>query len=315
MESGEMIIGGEEVTTRAGYVALVGRPNVGKSSLMNALVGERLSIVTPRAQTTRDRVLGIYTSPAGQMIFVDTPGILTPKYLLQRGMLSAALAAITESDAVLLILDGTRALEAVPGAEVLELLQGRREALFVAINKIDAATPGEIEVLRSWSSREFALEPFLVSATTGESVEELRAALLDALPLSPYLYPPDDLAVQPVRFFVAELLRETIFEECREEVPYSTAVGIEEFRENSDPIVIRAVIYVERESQKAIVIGRGGAAIKMIGARSREKIEAFLGARVYLDLWVKVLPKWRKRRGTLRQLGYPLPPDDGSPGR
>jgi len=298
----------ESVETRAGYVALVGRPNVGKSSLLNALVGERLSIVTPRAQTTRDRVLGIYTDEEGQIIFVDTPGILSPRYLLQHGMLSAASSAIQESDAILLLLDPTSA-DPVPGPEVLELLSGRLEDLFIALNKVDLASESQIEALISWSSRELGRDPFLISALEGTGVDLLRDRLLAAMPPSPYLYPPEDLAVQPVRFFVAELIRETIFEECHQEIPYSTAVVIEEFRESTDPILIRAVIYVERESQKGIVVGRGGTLIRKIGVRSREKIEEFVDARIYLDLWVKVLPKWRKRRGALRRLGYPLPPE------
>lgn len=299
--------GGE---TRSGYVALVGRPNVGKSSLLNALVGEKLSIVTPRAQTTRDRVMGIYTNEAGQIIFVDTPGLLLPSYLLQRGMLSAAHSALAEADTILLLLDGSRPEETLPDEETLSLLHDRKRLLFVAINKADVASAVAVERLESWSLTEFGIEPYLISAATGSGTAELRNALLASLPSSPYLYPPDDLAVQPVRFFVAELIRETIFEESHEEVPYSTAVAIEEFRESTDPIFIRAVIYVERESQKAIIIGRGGAVIKTLGARSRGKIEEFLGTHVFLDLWVKAMPRWRKSRNALRQLGYTLPPEE-----
>jgi GTP-binding protein Era len=304
---------GGDIGTRSGYVALVGRPNVGKSSLLNALVGEKLSIVTPRAQTTRDRVMGIYTTELGQIIFVDTPGLLMPKYLLQHGMLSAAHSALADADLVLLLLDPLRPDDTVPDAETLALLKGRRGSLFVAINKSDAAPADAMALLARWCEQDLGIEPYLISAVNGDGVTDLRDALLAALPPSPYLYPPDDLAVQPVRFFVAEFIRETIFEECHEEVPYSTAVGIEEFREASDPIVIRAVIYVERESQKAIVIGRGGLVIKTIGQRARAKIEDFLGAAVYLDLWVKALPRWRKSRHALRQLGYALPPESGSP--
>lgn len=299
--------GGE---TRSGYVALVGRPNVGKSSLLNAFVGEKLSIVTPRAQTTRDRVMGIYTNEAGQIIFVDTPGLLLPSYLLQRGMLSAAHSALAEADSILLLLDGLRPDDTLPDEETLSLLRSRRHSLFIAINKADQAPPAAVERLESWSVEEFGIEPFLISAVTGSGTVELRNALLASLPNSPYLYPPDDLAVQPVRFFVAELIRETIFEESHEEVPYSTAVAIEEFRESTDPIFIRAVIYVERESQKAIIIGRGGEVIRTIGARSRAKVEEFVGGHVFLDLWVKALPRWRKSRSALRQLGYTLPPDE-----
>jgi GTP-binding protein Era len=300
--------------TRAGYVALVGRPNVGKSTLLNALVGEKLSIVTPRAQTTRDRVMGIATTEQAQVVFVDTPGLLAPSYLLHRSMLSAALAAVEDADLVLLLLDGTDP-EATPAPDVVALLRRRRDSLFVAINKLDEAPAEAIDALARWSEEQFGIEPLRISAATGEGVEPLRDTLLGALPESPFLYPEDDLAVQPVRFFVSEMIRETIFEEYREEVPYSTAVRIEEFRENADPIVIRATIYVERDSQKVILIGRGGEGIKRLGQRAREKVEAFLGARIFLELWVKVLPRWRKSRHALEQLGYPPPPEEGAPSR
>ena len=300
--------------TRAGYVALVGRPNVGKSTLLNAMVGEKLSIVTPRAQTTRERVTGILTTDTAQIVFVDTPGLLEPSYLLQRSMLEAALGAVADSDLVLLLLDATRAEDALPDAKALEALIALKDELFVAINKIDAGNAGAIERLAAWSREVLGREPYRVSAMTGAGVERLRDDLIAALPESPFLYPPDEIAVQPVRFFVAEMVRETIFEEFHEEIPYSTAVRIEEFRENAEPIYIRAEIVVERESQKAILIGRGGAGIRLIGQRSREKIEAFLGARVYLDLWVKSVPGWRRKRGALRQLGYAVPADEEESG-
>jgi GTP-binding protein Era len=297
----------EGSVTRAGYVALVGLPNVGKSSLLNALIGEKLSIVTPRAQTTRDRVMGIYTTDAGQIIFVDTPGLLQPKYLLQHGMLTAAYSAVADADSDLHLLDGSRPEQSIPDEEAVDLLREREGPLFIAINKADVATPEALSSLRSWALEQFGIEPHLISALVGEGVPQLRDTLLASMPVSPYLYPPDDLAVQPVRFFAAELIRETLFEECREEVPYSVAVGIEEFRDSTDPILIRAVLYLERESQKAIVIGRGGETIKKIGQRSRAKIEEFIGSRIFLDLWVKTLPRWRKSQSALRQLGYTLP--------
>lgn len=300
---------GPSVATRAGYVALIGLPNVGKSSLLNAFIGERLSIVTPRAQTTRERVLGIYTSDGAQMIFVDTPGLLEPRYLLHHSMLEAARAALSDADLVVLLLDATAAEPPSLPADVLGALRSRRGRAFVAINKIDAAAPGGIEALRAWARSELDLDAFEISALTGEGVDELRAALIGALPVSRFFYPEDDLAVQPVRFFVAELIRETIFEAYREEIPYSTAVAIEEFRESEDPIYIRAVIHVERDSQKAILIGKEGAAIRELGKNARAKVEAFVGARVYLDLWVKTLPRWRRNRAALERLGYPVPPE------
>ncbi|HEX9108158.1 MAG TPA: GTPase Era [Longimicrobiales bacterium] len=296
--------------TRAGDVALVGRPNVGKSTLMNALIGERLSIVTPRAQTTRERVLGIYTDERAQLVFVDTPGLLEPKYLLQRAMLAEALTAVREADLVLLLLDATRPDELPPADALLEL-EARRPSLFVVVNKVDAGNAGGVARLTEWGSVTLGIAARSISAATGAGVEELRQLLVSALPRSPFLYPPDDIAAQPVRFFVAELIRETIFEQYEEEIPYSTVVRIEEYREADTPIYIRATIYLERASQKGILLGKGGAAIRQLGAAARAKIEAFVGGHVFLDLWVKVLPGWRKKRSTLEYLGYPVPTEEG----
>lgn len=295
------------VETRAGYVALAGRPNVGKSTLLNAFVGEKLSIVTPRAQTTRDRVTGIYTDDEVQLIFVDTPGLLEPRYLLQQSMLEAALSALADSDLALLVLDATDPADTLPGEPGLAALERKGEALLVAINKVDAAAKESVEGLRRWTVETLGSDPFEISALRGTGLESLRAALAAAMPRSPFLYSPEDLAVQPVRFFVAELVRETIFEEYQQEVPYAAVVRIEEFRESEDPIFIRATVTVERESQKAIIIGKRGAGVKNLGQRSRAKIEDFLGERVYLDLWVKSMAGWRKKPGSLRHLGYPVP--------
>ncbi len=305
----------ESSHTRAGYVALVGPPNAGKSTLLNALTGEKLSIVTPRAQTTRERVMGIYTGGGAQIVFVDTPGLLEPRYLLQRSMLEAALAAVEDADLVLLLLDATRPAETLPTGDALEALRRRAGNLFVAVNKVDAAPAAVVEDLAKWARDEFGKDAFAISAARGEGVDELRAALTAALPESPFLYPEDEIAVQPVRFFVSELIRETIFEEYHEEVPYSTAVRIEEYRESARPVYIRAVVFVERESQKAILVGKGGAGIRRLGQRSREKIEAFVGEPVYLDLWVKAMPGWRKKRSALLHLGYPVPREDGGRSR
>jgi GTPase len=297
----------DEITTRAGHVALVGRPNVGKSTLLNALVGEKLSIVTPRAQTTRESVTGILTTERTQAIFVDTPGLLEPKYTLQRAMHETALEVIADADIVLLLLDATHPGERPQDDAALAALRRKRDHMIVLINKIDEGSSDAVETLRNWAAAELQLEPLLVSAARGDGIDELRARLEQALPPSPFFYPEDELAIQPVRFFVAELVRETIFENYEQEVPYSTIVRVEEFRENEDPVYIRATIYVERESQKPILIGRGGAGIRELGSRSREKIEAFLGTQVYLDLWIKALPNWRANIGTLRYLGYRLP--------
>jgi GTPase len=304
--------------TRSGHVALVGRPNVGKSTLLNALVGEKLSIVTPRAQTTRESVTGILTTPTMQAIFVDTPGLLEPRYVLQRAMHETALEALRDADVAVLLLDGTRPDE-VPPADVVDLLTRRRESTIAVINKMDASSSDAVEALERWCG-DHGLVTLNVSAVDGTGVAGLRTALEARLPEGPFYYPEDELAVQPIRFFVAEFIRETIFEMYEQEVPYSAIARVEEYREGTDPLFIRATVYVERESQKPIVIGRGGAGIRELGRRSREKIEAFVGQRVYLDLRVKALPNWRSRLGTLRYLGYRLPaslaaaPDDpGSP--
>lgn len=292
--------------TRAGNIALVGRPNVGKSTLLNALVGEKLSIVTPRAQTTRDAVTGILTTETAQLIFVDTPGLLEPQYTLHRSMQEVALGVLADADVALLLLDATRPDE-VPTGAALEALQRKRELLQVVVNKLDAAEPGAMEALEGWSARELGRVPRRISAVTKEGLDALLDALTSALPESPFYYPADELAIQPVRFFVAELVRETVFEEYVDEVPYASVVRVEEYREGSSPLYIRATVYVERDSQKAIILGRGGAGIKRLGQRSREKIESFLGEPVYLDLWVKALPGWRRKAETLRYLGYRVP--------
>jgi GTPase len=293
--------------TRAGYVALVGYPNVGKSSLMNRLLDQKLSIVTPLAQTTRERVLGIDTREGVQMVFVDTPGLVDPRYLLHRAMLHAATQVVTDSDVVVLIADGSRTEHELP-EEIRGLLR-RATTLIVVANKDDIATPASRAATHDWSVREFGREPLWVSATTGAGLETLRERMEAGLPASPFLYPEDEVSSQPVRFFVAELVRETIFELYEKEVPFSVAVRVEEYREAETPVFIRAVIFVERDSQKAILIGSGGSAIKRLGRTAREKIEAFVDAPVYLDLWVKVLPRWRRDPLSLKRLGYELPND------
>jgi GTPase len=303
----------EAGASRAGHVALVGRPNVGKSTLLNALVGQKLSIVTPRAQTTREQVLGISTEPGLQIIFVDTPGLLEPSYLLQRSMLQSALSALADADLVLLLLDATDP-EAVPAGEPLAELVARRRDTVVLINKVDVARPAAVERLAAWAAGHYDEPPLEISAARGDGLAELRALLARRLPPSPFLFPEDEVAVQSVRYFVSELVRETIFEEYEEEVPYATVVRVEEFREAEEPLYIRAVIYVERDSQKGILVGKGGAAIRRLGERARTKIEDFLQARVYLDLWVKPLKAWRRKASALSYLGIPVPPERSTRG-
>ena len=291
--------------TKAGMVALVGFPNVGKSSLMNRLVEQKLSIVTPLAQTTRERVLGIDTRGGVQMVFVDTPGLVDPRYLLHRAMMHEATEVIEDADVVLLLVDASRGAPQFRD-DVLALVR-RPPALIVVSNKIDVASAADRKAVRDWAREALGREPMEASAETGEGAEALREAIAGLLPESPFLYPEEDVSSQPVRFFVAELVRETIFELYEKEVPYSVAVKVEEFRESAEPIYVRAVIFVERPTQKAILIGSGGSAIKRLGQAARAKVEEFVGAPVYLDLWVKVLPKWRKSPLELQRLGFTLP--------
>lgn len=308
MNSDTQLPGPAEEATRAGYVALLGFPNAGKSSLLNRLLEQKLSIVTPLPQTTRERVVGIDTREGMQMIFVDTPGIVRdPRYLLHTAMVHTAVHAGQDADVVLLLIDPLDGLPDPSSAPFAQLGQ-RPGAVVAVINKADIADERRLAAAAEWA-RDLGLRHLeTISALTGEGIDALRARIRELLPVSPYLYPPDELSDQPVRFFVAEFVRETVLELYTNEVPYSVTVRVEEFREGSDPLYIRATIFVERASQKGILIGAGGAAIRELGRLARAKIEAFVDSRVYLDLWVKVLPKWRKDPMKLQHLGYKLPP-------
>ncbi len=284
---------------RAGIVTVAGKPNVGKSTLLNRIVGQKLSITSPKPQSTRDRIVGIYTGEDSQLVILDTPGLLNPKYPLQQAMRSTAVRALEEADVIIYLADAT---EGPPPslAEAAELSTPPKAPVIVALNKSDALNPVRREELASNDG------VVLVSALTGDGVPDLMERVARLLPESPFLYPEDEISTQPVRFFVAELVRETVLEQLHDEVPYSVAVQVEEFREGRSPLYIRAVIYVERESQKAIIIGGKGARIKSIGEAARKKTETFLGEKVYLDLWIKVLPNWRKNPGSLSRFGYQL---------
>jgi GTP-binding protein Era len=290
---------------KAGLCAIIGLPNVGKSTLLNELIGERLSIVTSKAQTTRQRLLGIYSDARHQAVFVDTPGLLEPRYALHESMQVEAERARADADVLLYVVDlgwessvdHAGAFEPPPGVPSI-----------LCLNKADrisadhlAAIEADLAERSRWHSR------IVTEATNGGGVVELRQTILGLLPESPPLYPVDEIAAAPVRFFAAELIRETCFEVLADEVPYATAVEIDTFRESDNPVYIAALIYVERESQKGIVIGRGGSMIKRIGREARRKIEGLVERPVYLDLRVKVMPNWRRRPGTLKLFGYDLP--------
>lgn len=299
----------EPAAYRAGFVAIVGLPNVGKSTLLNALVGERLSIVTPKAQTTQRKHLGIYSDEGHQAVFIDTPGLLEPRYTLQRSMREEALSALDDADVVVAVLDAgfDKSIQWVS-----EFGPSLRPPKLLCINKCDRLTESAVDQLASRLDGADWSRVVRTAATRGEGVEELRAAILAELPESPPFYPTDELSDAPVRDFVAEMIRETCLEELDEEVPYSVAVQVEQFKERKGgkPTYIEALIFVERESQKGIVVGKGGATIRKIGSRSRSKIEKFLDHRVYLELRVKVLPNWRKRSNQLRVLGFRVPSEE-----
>lgn len=293
---------------RAGFVTLAGKPNAGKSTLLNRLIGEPLSITSPKPQSTRDRVVGILTRDAGadpsQLVFLDTPGLLEPRDALQHVMRAAALKALTDANVIVYLVDATAAPFPPPDlATAADLAAPPRAPTIVALNKIDALSPDELVTVRT-AIRGAHPDALLISASTGQGVDALLEAVTRRLPESPFLYPSDDISTQSVRFFVTELIRETALEQLHQELPYSVAAQVEEFRETSSPVYIRAVIYVERDSQQRILIGHHGSRIKELGRAARLKIERLVESPVYLDLRVKVLPNWRRDANALRRLGY-----------
>lgn len=290
--------------TRAGIVTVAGKPNAGKSTLLNRLVGQYLAITSPKAQSTRDRIVGLRSEGDMQMVILDTPGLLEPKHHLHRAMKGAALAALREADVIVHLLDATTDAVA-PLADVAGLDEAPKAPVLLVINKSD--------LLKASARRALVAahpDAVIISARTGDGVPRLLEKIGAHLPESPFLYPADDLSTQHLRFFAREAVREAALEQLDEEVPHAVACEIEEFRETTTPVYIRAVLHVERDSQKRILIGSGGQRIKTIGTSARKRIETLVGGAVYLDLHVKVLPNWRRNPAALARLGYTLPPDD-----
>jgi GTP-binding protein Era len=290
--------------TRAGIVTVAGKPNAGKSTLLNRIIGQKLAITSQKPQSTRGRVVGIHTTDDTQFVIFDTPGLLEPKYELQQTMRAAALRALDDADVIVYLADASNGPPPTL-REAAGLEQDPRAPVIEVLNKSDLLNDARREELKLERP-----DSMFVSAMTGDSVNELVDRIREHLPESPFLYPDDDVSTQSVRFFVAEMIRETVLEQLHDEVPYSVAVGIEEFRETRSPVYIRAVVYVERESQKRIIIGAKGSRIREIGQVARKKIEGFVGATVYLDMWVKVLPNWRRNTSALERLGYHIAKDE-----
>ncbi|MBE6317637.1 MAG: GTPase Era [Bacteroidales bacterium] len=289
---------------KAGFVNIVGNPNVGKSTLMNDLVGERVSIITAKAQTTRHRIMGIVNTDDYQIVFSDTPGVLSPKYKLQKSMLDFSEGALTDADVLLYVTDVVEDPE--KNAEFLAKVAKEKIPVLLVINKIDLLKGQDdlIQIVTRWKERLPNAEIFPTSAKEHFNVNNLMTRIVDLLPVCPPYFGKDALTDKPARFFVTEIIREKILLNYDKEVPYSVEVIVEKFDESDDAIHIMAVIYVERDSQKGIIIGRGGSMLKKVGIEARKDIATFFGKRIYLEMFVKVEPNWRNRENKLRSFGY-----------
>lgn len=286
---------------KSGFVSIIGKPNAGKSTLMNQLVGERLSIITRKAQTTRHRIMGILTEKDFQIVYSDTPGILNPEYKLQESMMRFVNQSLEDADIVLLVVE----LGEKYDAELLSRLEKIDAPIILVLNKTDLGVGTQVEdKLEYWKGCLPAKEFVPVSALKGDGVKELKAVLKKLLPKHPPYFPEDELTDKSERFFAAEIIREKIFMNYKQEVPYSTEVEITEFKEDEKIIRMRAEIFVERKSQKGILIGKGGEALKKVGIEARSDMESFFGKQVHLETFVKVADNWRKNEMKLRRFGY-----------
>ncbi len=289
---------------KSGFVNIVGNPNVGKSTLMNDLVGERISIITAKAQTTRHRIMGIVNTPEYQIVFSDTPGVLDPKYKLQESMLAFSEGALTDADILIYVTDVIE--DSTKNAAFLEKVSKEKIPVLLVINKIDLLKDQKAleEIVARWRGLLPNAEIFPTSAKEHFNVQNLMDRIIALLPEGAPYFGKDALTDKPARFFVTEIIREKILLNYEKEVPYSTEVIVEKFDEKEGAIHIMAVIYVERDSQKGILIGHGGQRLKKVGMQARQDIETFFGKKVFLELFVKVEPNWRNRENKLRSFGY-----------
>ena len=288
---------------KSGFVNIVGNPNVGKSTLMNALVGERISIITSKAQTTRHRILGIVNGDDFQIVYSDTPGVLKPNYRLQESMLKFSTSALADADVLLYVTDVHDTFE--KNKDFVEKVIQNPAPLLLIINKIDLIDQERlIELVERWKALIPRAEIIPISALSKFNVERVFTRIRELLPESPPFFDKDQLTDKPARFFVNEIIREKILLNYDKEIPYSVEVEVEQFREEEKLIRIHAVVYVERESQKGIIIGHGGKALKKVGMEARKDIEAFFGKKVFLEMFVKVDKDWRNKDSKLRTFGY-----------
>jgi GTP-binding protein Era len=287
---------------KSGFVSIFGRPNAGKSTLLNALIGEKLAIVSPKVQTTRHRIKGFLTSEHYQIIFSDTPGIIQPQYKLHEKMMQAVRNSLEDADLALLLVDGSGNQE--EDHAIFQSLHLRVPAI-VVLNKIDEMSAGSIQTKEEFfRSQAYCQKLVKISALQKRNLDELIQAILEFLPEGPPFFPGDDLTDLPTRFFVGEMIREKIYDLFHEEIPYHTTVVVTEFREKTTLTKITAEIVVQRESQKAIILGGKGSMIKKLGTLARQDIEQFIGTKVFLELFVKVRPKWRDNDIHLKEYGY-----------
>lgn len=292
-------------TFKSGFVAIVGRPNVGKSTFMNYVLGQKIAIMSDKAQTTRNKIQGVYTKDDAQIVFLDTPGIHKPKHELGEFMVKSAYSALKEVDAVLFMVNVSE--KRGPGDDfIIEKLKGIKTPIFLVLNKIDLVTPELLlERVESYKDALDFAGVFPISVLQGNNVNELMEGLINALPEGPQYYPADQITDHPEYFVVSELIREKILQLTQEEIPHSVAVTVDKMQKDEfDKVHVYANIIVERKSQKGIIIGKGGRLLKEIGTRARRDIQQLLGNKVYLELWVKVEKDWRKRKSNLQEYGY-----------
>jgi len=286
---------------KAGFVSIVGKPNVGKSSLMNRLVGESLSIISPKAQTTRHRIMGMLNTEDYQIVYSDTPGILEPKYALHEAMMNYVKVSLEDADVVLLVIEYGEKFD----PSVHERFKTLPTPILLLVNKVDKSPKADRkQIIEYWKGVIPAQQVIPVSALTGENVETILPTLLDLMPEHPGYFPKDDLTNRSERFFASEIIREKIFTNYSQEIPYSTEVGIEDFKDEEKILRIRATLFVERDSQKGILIGKAGTSLKKVGTEARTDMERFFGKKVFLETHVKVAADWRKQKEKLRMFGY-----------